>query len=138
MNIPAGAKIPVLVQDASAESLARIERHRDLMTRLARLESIGALDGAVPAGAVQIVIGEATFVLPLAGVIDIGAEQARLEKELAKHRKDIAGFDAKLSNEKFVANAPEHIVEEQRERRAEAAATIEKLNAAVKRLSAMG
>jgi valyl-tRNA synthetase len=138
MNVPPGAKIPVLVQGASAASQKRIDRHGDLIKRLARLNSIAVLDGAVPAGSVQAVIGEATFVLPLAGVIDIRAELTRLEKELSKHQKDIAGLDAKLSNEKFIANAPDHIVEEQRERRAEATATVEKLNAAVKRLSAMG
>ena len=138
MNVPPGAKIPVLVQGASEISKDRLDRHRELLLRLARLESIDALDGAVPAGSVQAVIGDATFVLPLAGVIDIAAELARLEKELTKHQKDVAGIDAKLANEKFVANAPAHIVEEQRERRADAAATIDKLNAAVKRLSAMG
>ncbi len=138
MNVPPGAKIPLLVQGASDISTDRLNRHGELIKRQARLESIDALAGAVPAGSVQAVIGEATFALPLAGVIDIKAELARLEKELAKHKKDVAGIDAKLANEKFVANAPEHIVEEQRERRADAAATIEKLNAAVKRLSAMG
>ncbi len=138
MNVPPGAKIPVLVQGASEASLARIDRHRDLLLRLARLESIAALDGEIPAGSVQAVIGEATFVLPLAGVIDIEAELARLEKELAKQQKEIAGLDAKLSNEKFISNAPPHIVEEQRERRVDAAATVEKLNAAIERLSALG
>ena len=106
MNVPPGAKIPVLVQGASEISKDRLDRHRELLLRLARLESIDALDGAVPAGSVQAVIGDATFVLPLAGVIDIAAELARLEKELTKHQKDVAGIDAKLANEKFVANAP--------------------------------
>jgi valyl-tRNA synthetase len=68
-------------------------------------------------GAVQLLVRGEVAALPLKGVIDLSAEKARLEKELAKAEADIKRVDAKLSNEKFVANAPEEIVEEEKEKR---------------------
>ena len=59
--------------------------------------------------------------LPLGDVIDFAKERARLEKDLKKAQDEIARFDAKLSNEQFVSKAPEEVLTEQREKRAEAA-----------------
>ena len=73
--------------------------------------------------------------LPLGDVIDFAKERARLEKELKKAEDEIARFDAKLSNEQFVARAPEEVLAEQREKRAEAAALAARLAEAVKRLA---
>jgi valyl-tRNA synthetase len=73
--------------------------------------------------------------LPLAGVIDVAAETARLEKALAKLGKETGGLEAKLANERFLANAPEEVVAEQRERLAAALAERDRLKAAQKRLS---
>ncbi|MGZ2779467.1 hypothetical protein AAEQ92_02550, partial [Pseudomonas aeruginosa] len=64
-------------------------------------------------GAVQLVIGSDVVALPLKGVIDLAAEKTRLDKEIAKAEADIKRVDAKLGNEKFVANAPEELVEEE-------------------------
>ena len=72
--------------------------------------------------------------LPLHGVIDLAAERARLDKELGKAEADIKRVDAKLSNEKFVANAPEEIVEEEKEKREEAVARKAKILEAIERL----
>ena len=74
--------------------------------------------------------------LPLAGVINIDAEQKRLKREIDKVGSEIRQLDAKLLNEKFVARAPEHVVEEQRERKTEAEAMAAKLAQALKRLEA--
>ncbi|MDO9127604.1 MAG: class I tRNA ligase family protein, partial [Parvibaculum sp.] len=115
MNVPAGAKIALLIKDASAESLARFERHRDLIMRLARLES-AVTTTSVPEGALQLVLDEATLILPLASLIDVAAETARLRKELGKLEDEVKKIDAKLGNAKFLAGAPEQVVEEQRER----------------------
>ena len=76
-----------------------------------------------------------TKVLPLGDVIDFAKERARLEKDLKKTQDEIARFDAKLSNEQFVAKAPEDVLTEQREKRAEAAALADRLREAVARLS---
>ena len=135
MNVPAGARIELLMRDANATSRARLDRHADQIKTLARLANI-TLDAAVPKGAAQLVLDEATLVLPLAGVIDIDAERRRLEKEIARLEGEIGKIDAKLADERFLARAPAEVVEEQRERRAEASDTKARLGAALARLSA--
>jgi valyl-tRNA synthetase len=72
--------------------------------------------------------------LSLAGVIDFVAERGRLEKELGKIADDIARIDKKLGNADFMARAPEEVVEEQRERRDEAAGRQQKVKEALERL----
>ncbi len=133
MNVPAGAKIELAIKDASGETLARLERHKSLIMRLARLEKAEPTD-SVPQGAVQMVLNEATIFLPLADVIDLDAEMERLKKAIAKLEGEVKKIDAKLGNEKFLAGAPEHVVDEQRERKADAESTISRLSDAVKRL----
>jgi valyl-tRNA synthetase len=134
MNVPASAKVPLVIAFAGPETKARAERHGETIKRLARLESLEF--GRPQPGAVQIVLDEATLALPLAGIIDIDAESKRLKREIDKVGSEIAQLDAKLSNEKFVSRAPEHVVEEQRERKVEAEAVAAKLEQALKRLEA--
>ena len=88
----------------------------------------------MPEGSAQFVIGEAVAALPLGDVIDFAKERARLEKELKKAEAEIARFDAKLANEQFVSRAPEEVLTEQREKRADAAALAARLGEAIKRL----
>ncbi len=83
-----------------------------------------------------MVLDEATLAMPLEGVIDIGAESERLKREIDKVGSEIAQITAKLANEKFVSRAPEHVVQEQRERKLEAEGTAAKLEQALKRLEA--
>ncbi|MGZ5862032.1 MAG: valine--tRNA ligase [Methyloceanibacter sp.] len=134
MNVPAGARVPLLISGASEQTKARVERHTETLMRLARLESVSF--GKPPKGALQIVLDEATFALPLAEIIDVAVESKRLKREIDKVGSKIAQLDAKLSNEKFVARAPEHVVEEQRERKADAEAVASRLAQALKRLEA--
>ncbi len=133
MNVPAGAKIPMMIKGASTENLARLERHKDLVLRLARLSTAEASE-TVPTGALQMVLDEATVLLPIADVIDLKAETVRLKKGIGKLDSEISKIDAKLGNEKFLASAPEEVVDEQRERKAEAEAARAKLTVAVKML----
>lgn len=133
MNVPAGAKIPVAVSGAGSEIQARIEHHGETIKRLARIETI-ALADEPPEGSVQIVHGETTIALLLKGIIDIGAETERLTREIAKMDGEITKLDAKLSNANFVSRAPEHVVAEQRERKADAEATVDRLKDALRRL----
>jgi valyl-tRNA synthetase len=135
MNVPAGAKLDLLLNGASATSAARLEKHGEAIRRLARLERASVGDGSVPPGAVQLVHDEATVVLPLANVIDLGKERTRLERELAKTEGEIAKIDQKLGNAGFVAKAPPEVIEENRERRAEAAQARAKLAEALGRLA---
>jgi len=136
MNVPPGAKLPLLHLDADEETLSRIDRNRDLIERLARIEGIAADSGDAGSGTVQIVIDETTFRLPIGDVIDLAAERARLEREIGKLDQEIARFDKKLANESFTAKAPPEVVETERERRAEAAGSRQRLDEALERLAA--
>ncbi len=137
MNVPPAAQIPLLLIGANGTSASRVEKHRDLITRLARLSSID-VGGQAPAGAVQGVLDEATLVLPIADVIDIAKERARLAKEIAKAEGEMAKIDKKLSNQGFLAKAPESVVEENRERLAEEKERRDRLAAALSRLEQAG
>ena len=134
MNVPAGARVPLVISGASDEKRAQAKRHEETILRLARIETISF--GKAPPGAVHIVLDEATLALPLAGIIDVAAESKRLKREIDKVGSEIRQLDAKLANEKFVARAPEHVVEEQRERKADAEATAARLAQALKWLEA--
>ena len=133
MNVPAAAKITLVLQGADAESGARLARHREVVTTLARLSAAQTSD-TIPSGSAQFVIGEAVAALPLGDVIDFAKERARLEKELKKTQDEIARFDAKLSNAQFVAKAPDGVLTEQRDKRAEATTLAARLSEAISRL----
>ncbi|WP_127143486.1 valine--tRNA ligase [Pelagibacterium montanilacus] len=133
MNVPAGAKVPLVVVSASAGTMDRIDRHHAAISRLARTSAIDAAD-AIPPDAAQFVLGEATWAIPLADLIDIGAERARLGKEIKKLDGEIAGLSKKLSNPQFLEKAPDEVVAEQRtrledteQRRARIAAALDRL-----------
>jgi valyl-tRNA synthetase len=133
MNITPSTLTPLVLVGASAETKGRAERWSDVVKRLSRLGGISFADSA-PQGAVQLLVRGEVAALPLKGVVDLAAEQARLDKEIAKAEADIKRVDAKLSNEKFVANAPEEIVEEEKEKREAAIARKEKILEALERL----
>ncbi len=135
LNVPAGAKLKLLVIGGNATTAARIETHRAAIERLARIEGVEAAESA-PKASLQIVVGEATYALPVGEVIDLKAESARLQKEIKKLADEVGKIDAKLANAAFVARAPEEVVEEQRERRAQAEQTAARLSAALERLGA--
>ena len=134
MNVPAAAKIPLVIVGAGEETGTRVEGQLAALSRMARLGEVSYGD-EVPESSAQLVIGEATFALPLKGIIDFDAERVRLKREIAKEEVEIAKIDKKLGNEQFVAKAPPEVIEEQRERRAEAVARLERLKAALARLS---
>src|SRR5262249_43208736 len=133
MNIAPAAEIALVLVAASAETQARAARWGDFVRRLARLSAI-SLAERPPPGAVQLIVRGEVAALPLKGGIDFSAEKARLEKEMAPVKSDIARIDAKLANADFVARAPEDVVEGEREKREEAEARRLKINEALERL----
>jgi valyl-tRNA synthetase len=135
MNVPPSQRSPLLLKDASAESLARGERWIEAIGRMARASEFRALDGDVPRGSAQAVLDEATIVLPLAGLIDIDAERARLGRERDKIAAEADKVARKLDNADFVARAKEEVVAENRERLQAARDEIARLEAALARLS---
>jgi valyl-tRNA synthetase len=133
MNVPPAAKIQLALKTAEAETRARLDRNRDSILTLARLATADITD-TVPKGSAQFVVGEAVAALPLGDVIDFAKERTRLEKELQKAESEIARVDAKLGNPDFVSRAPEDVIDEQKEKRAEAEALASRLKEAVARL----
>ncbi|KHN50110.1 valine--tRNA ligase [Pectobacterium fontis] len=117
MNIAPGKPLEVLLRDATAEAQRRVEENRSFIQTLARLESITLL----PAGdkgpvSVTKLIDGAELLIPMAGLIDKDAELDRLAKEVAKIEAEIGRIESKLSNEGFVARAPEAVVAKEREK----------------------
>jgi valyl-tRNA synthetase len=135
MNVPAGAKVPLVLVGASEPVRQRAQHHQETVSRLARLSNL-TFEDAAPQGAVLIAFGDTTAALPLAGVIDMAAERARLQREIEKSAGEVRKIDAKLANAQFLAKAPEEVVEEQRERKAELEALSGRLATALKRLEA--
>jgi valyl-tRNA synthetase len=133
MNVPPAAKIQLVLKTAESETRARLERHRDSILTLARLAGADIAE-AIPNGSAQFVVGESVAALPLGDVIDFAKERARLQKELQKAEGEIARVDAKLNNPDFVARAPEDVIDEQKEKRAESEALASRLKEAVARL----
>ncbi len=135
LDVPPAAKLPLRVRDAAPGTAQRLASHREALMRLARLSEITSGQAPVPPGSLQVVVDEATFAVPLAGVVDLEQERQRLGKELAKAEAEIARFAQKLANPKFLDKAPAEVVEEQRQRRAEAEQTRQKLAAALARIA---
>jgi len=133
MNVPGGTKVPLVIVDAKAELKARIERNEATVQRLARLEAITFAKTA-PAGAALIVAGDTTAALPLAGIIDMGAEKKRLAKLIADDEVDLGKMNAKLTNPSFMERAKEEAIDEARERKAELEARIKRHTTALKRI----
>ena len=133
-HVPPAAPIPVLLRDARPETLARAARWEDAVRRLARAASVGPLQGSLPPGAVQIVLDEATAVLPLGDVVDLAAEQARLARDRDKAEAEAQKLRQKLANPGFTGRADPAVVEETRERLAAAEAEAARIGEALARL----
>lgn len=137
MNVPAGAKIDMLVSGAMSSTENAINSQLELLKRLARLENVDKIDGDAPNGAISVVVGEATYYLPLADVIDIDAEKARLNKSLEKLEKEINSVSGRLNNENFVSKAPPHVIAENKKGLEEAEQKAIKIREALERLASM-
>jgi valyl-tRNA synthetase len=132
LNVPPGARLPVHVRDASPETLARLARQDAALGRLARVDQ--SADEVPAGGALQIIVDEATYVLPLGEVIDLEAERARLTKAIAAAEKERDGLAGRLNNPSFVERAKPEAVEKARADHAEKAAEAERLSTALARL----
>jgi valyl-tRNA synthetase len=130
MNIAPGKPVPVLLGNASDNDRILAERHRAFLDFLARTESIDILapDDQEPESATALV-GEMKVLIPLAGLIDKGAEIKRLEKEISRLQKDGQQTDKKLSNPNFVDKAPEAVVQKVRDKLAEICKALDSLKA---------
>ncbi|MEG8030205.1 valine--tRNA ligase [Sphingomonas aurantiaca] len=131
LNVPPGVRLPLHVRDANAATLARLERQAPALARLARVTHA---EGEVTGGAAQVVVDEATFVLPLEGVIDLDSERARLTKAIAAAEKERDALSGRLGNASFVERAKPEAVEKAKADHADKAAEAARLQAALGRL----
>ena len=132
MNLTSETELLLIGADGALK--ARATRWDETIRKLARLSQIGFAEAA-PKSSAQIIVRGGVAAMPLEGVIDLGAERSRLAKEIGKLEGELKKLDAKLANEGFLAKAEEEVIDEHRERREETAARVEKLNAALTRLS---
>ncbi len=130
MNIPPSKKGPLVLIGASDATKARMDSYADALERMARIDSWSAADAA-PDNAIQTVVDEATLALPLEGLVDFAAERNRLEKQIEKLEDEIARVDKKLGNASFVDRAPPAVVEQEKTRRADFTAEIDKVKEAL-------
>ena len=135
MGVAPSVLAPILLRDAAPETLARAGRWAEVIHRMARASSVEALSGPLPAGSAQIVVDEATVVLPLAGVIDLAVERSRLAKDRAKAQGEADKVVRKLDNAEFVAKARPEVVDENRERLGAFQADIARIEAALARIT---
>jgi valyl-tRNA synthetase len=128
MKIPPGRDLPVILQNPSARDRALLGRHDHFLTRLARLGKIRLLDDSeqAPPSATAL-FGDATILVPMAGLIDVAKEISRLTRQREKLGADLEKSDRKLGNSSFVANAPDDVVAKEKARAEELRTAIAKI-----------
>ncbi len=133
LNLPAGARPHIFLNDLKADYLSQTE---SMIKSLARLDSVQILpqNEAITKDMVQGSFIGGVFLMPLKGVVDFEAERARLTKELSELEGRLKGYAAKLSNESFVARAPQKVVEEEKRRQSEALEQKAKIEEALDRI----
>ena len=131
MNLPASVKFKVFLSDLKENHLKQTQ---SMICSLAKLESVEELTQNVTKDMVQGTFSNGVFFIPLKGVVDFEAERVRFEKELSQIEARLKGYEAKLSNENFVARAPQKVVEEERKRQEEALAEKAKITEALNRI----
>ncbi|SMO92752.1 valyl-tRNA synthetase [Thalassovita litoralis] len=137
MHVPAGLYVPMLVTGLDDAGRAAWDRNEVLIKRLARIDSLTDV-ADFPKGTATIPVEGGTFGLPLADIIDVDEEKARLEKALGKLAKELGGLRGRLKNPKFVESAPDEVVAETRENLALREEEETKLKAALARLTELG
>ena len=138
MDIKPGKPLPVLLQNGSSVDMLRLENNRTFLTSLAKLDSITVLtDDEHPPESATALVGDMHLLIPLAGLIDKEAELARLQKNIDKLELESKRLQGKLGNEKFVNNAPQAVVEKEREKLSEAQSALSSLQAQADKIKAL-
>jgi len=128
LNISPAKSIPLLLAKGNSDDQQLLEKYRQFLVKLAKLDSADWLDDAdsAPPSAMQVV-GDMEVLVPMAGLVDVAAELARLDKEKDKLDKEIARLGGKLGNAKFVDNAPPEVVAKEKEKMSNAETTLKQL-----------
>jgi valyl-tRNA synthetase len=135
LNISPAKAIPVLLTKGSSSDQALLEKYRQFLIKLAKLDSAGWLDdaAAAPPCAMQVV-GEMEVLVPMAGLVDVDVELGRLAKEQEKLKKEIGRLSGKLGNARFVDNAPADVVAKEKEKLSNAETTLGQLQEQMQKL----
>jgi len=135
MNISPAKRLPILLAGLDARDEQLLLQHRDYLQALARLECINpAADTAAESGVATALVRQFRILVPLAGLIDLDAERARLEKQRERVQRDLGKAEAKLANRNFVANAPAAVVQKERDRAADLSTQLQTLDQQLRRL----
>jgi len=128
LNISPAKSIPLLLAKGNSDDQQLLEKYRQFLVKLAKLDSADWLDDAdsAPPSAMQVV-EDMEVLVPMAGLVDVAAELARLDKEKDKLDKEIARLGGKLGNAKFVDNAPPEVVAKEKEKMSNAETTLKQL-----------
>ncbi|BDQ65252.1 valine--tRNA ligase [Shewanella xiamenensis] len=128
LNIAPSKPLNALLRGVSAQDKARVEANQAFFTTLARLESMTILgEGETAPMSTTGLIGEMELLIPMAGLVDVAAEMARIDKQLEKLTQEIARIEGKLSNEGFVAKAPPAVIDKERAKMADLSRDMDKL-----------
>ena len=136
MRVNAGAKIPMIQLSLDATAQTALNNNKSMIMRLARVDKITTVVDA-PKGAVTLAVEGGQFCLPLADIIDIEAEKNRLNKAIEKLEKELNTINNKLANEKFVNNAPDAVVAENRARIGVGQEELTTLESALRRVTSL-
>ncbi len=127
-SINVKTKVQVLMKKFDKKLISYVEANEELIIRLGNLESLKSTMDDFPKGTIQSVVEGNLFGLVITEDIDFDSEKDRISKDLIKIRKEMAKFESKLSNEKFLEKAPEKVIQETRNRLDEAKKKADKLN----------
>ena len=129
LNIAPSKPLNALLRGVSYEDRIRLEANQTFFASLAKLETMTILSEGetAPMSSTQLV-GNMELLIPMAGLIDVGAEMARIDKQLEKLAQEIARIEGKLSNQGFVAKAPAAVIDKERAKMTDLTRDIEKLN----------
>ena len=136
MNISPGKPLPCFIKSYSKKDQSYIENNKAMLFALAKLDTVDLLSAndEEPESAIALV-GEMKILIPLAGLIDKGAERERLNKEIEKLVKLKSQFSAKLNNEKFINGAPKAVVKNEKEKLASAESALKDLEQQLEKIS---
>jgi valyl-tRNA synthetase len=128
LNVPSGKSCDVVINGHDADQVLAVEQNTHFLARLARIGNVRAGVGIVrPKMSASTVVAGAEVYVPLEGLIDIDVERNRMGKEISRITGLLKGIDSKLGNAKFLDNAPDDVVEREREKQNNFTRMLEKL-----------
>jgi valyl-tRNA synthetase len=138
LNLPPGKMLGVLFQAGGSSDRERQKRFTDVLSQLARIQSSDWVDDeADTAQCAVALVGDLKVLIPLKGLVDVEEELSRLNRQLDRENSELSKSESKLGNRRFVENAPEAVVEQERQRLVSHQAKVENLQAQIRQLESL-